>query len=81
VRRLERLRVLPLVGADEPPLVVPTRHATSLEEIVPADLAAVYATAQRVAVALRVAYGCPGTSTRQRRPYAARLRDVLAPGD
>jgi histidine triad (HIT) family protein len=52
-------------------IVVPTRHARSLEDIVPADLAAVYATAQRVAIALRVAYGCPGTSTRQHNDRSA----------
>jgi histidine triad (HIT) family protein len=52
-------------------LVVPVRHAASLEEMVPADLAAVYATAQRVAIALREAYGCAGTSTRQHNDAAA----------
>lgn len=46
-------------------LVIPNRHARDLYEIDEGDLAAVYATAKRVAAAIRATYGCEGTSTRQ----------------
>jgi len=46
-------------------LVVPNEHVEHLYEIAEAALAAVYATARRVAVALKDEYGCDGTSTRQ----------------
>jgi histidine triad (HIT) family protein len=46
-------------------LVVPNEHAEHLYEISEPALAAVYATARRVAVALKHEYGCDGTSTRQ----------------
>ncbi len=46
-------------------LVVPNDHFENLYEIPDATLAAVYATAKRMALALKAAYGCDGTSTRQ----------------
>jgi len=46
-------------------LVVPNDHYENLYEIPDDVLAAVYATAKRIAGALRAAYGCDGTSTRQ----------------
>ena len=46
-------------------IVVPNEHAENLYAISEASLAAVYATVQRVAIAIRTAYGCDGTSTRQ----------------
>jgi histidine triad (HIT) family protein len=46
-------------------LVIPNTHTENLYSISLDDLCAVSATVQRVAVALKAAYGCPGTSTRQ----------------
>ena len=46
-------------------LVVPNRHFENLYEIPDDALAWVYATARKVALALKEAYGCDGTSTRQ----------------
>lgn len=46
-------------------IVVPNRHVENLYAISRDDLAAVYATVQRVAVAIRASYDCEGTSTRQ----------------
>ena len=46
-------------------LVVPTEHFENIYDISEPALARVYATAKRVAAALKVAYGCDGTSTRQ----------------
>ncbi|HUZ16219.1 MAG TPA: HIT domain-containing protein [Gaiellaceae bacterium] len=46
-------------------LVIPNRHARDIYEIAEADLAAVYATAKRLATAIRRSYGCEGTSMRQ----------------
>ena len=44
---------------------MPDRHVENLYDITPQELGAVYATAQLVASAMRRAYGCQGTSTRQ----------------
>ena len=52
-------------------IVVPARHFPNLYETPDDALAAVYATAKRVAVALKKAYGCDGTSTRQHNDAAA----------
>jgi histidine triad (HIT) family protein len=46
-------------------IVIPLDHVENLYEIEPHLLGAVYATAQRVATAMREAYRCPGISTRQ----------------
>ena len=46
-------------------LVVPDRHVENLYDADEETLGAVYETARRVALAMREAYGCPGTSTRQ----------------
>jgi histidine triad (HIT) family protein len=46
-------------------LVVSNDHHENIYSIPEADLAAVYATAKTVATAMRAAYGCEGTSTRQ----------------
>jgi histidine triad (HIT) family protein len=46
-------------------LVIPNQHFQDLYEIPDETLAAVYATAKRVAQALRDTYDCDGTSTRQ----------------
>jgi histidine triad (HIT) family protein len=46
-------------------LVVPNEHFTSLDDIREDGLGAVYATAKRVALGLKEARGCEGTSTRQ----------------
>jgi histidine triad (HIT) family protein len=46
-------------------IVIPNAHVENLYEISVGDLAAVYATVQLVAVAMREAYNCEGTSTRQ----------------
>jgi histidine triad (HIT) family protein len=46
-------------------IVVPNAHVENLYEIDDELLAAVYAAAKRVALAMKVAYGCDGTSTRQ----------------
>jgi histidine triad (HIT) family protein len=52
-------------------IVVPLTHAERLETIDVADLAAVHATAQRVAIAMGTAYGCEATSMRQHNGRAA----------
>jgi len=46
-------------------IVVPNEHYGNLYEIPERALASVYATAKRIAVALKAVYGCDGTSTRQ----------------
>ena len=46
-------------------IVVPNRHVENLYEMPDELLAAVYSSARQVAVAMRVAYSCDGTSTRQ----------------
>jgi histidine triad (HIT) family protein len=46
-------------------LVIPNEHFENLYEIPDDALGAVYATAKRVARALKIAYSCEGTSTRQ----------------
>jgi histidine triad (HIT) family protein len=46
-------------------IVIPNAHFADLHEIPEDELGAVYATAKRVAGALREAQGCDGTSTRQ----------------
>jgi histidine triad (HIT) family protein len=46
-------------------IVIPNEHFENLYEAPEQSLAAVYATAKRVALALKSAYGCDGTSTRQ----------------
>ena len=46
-------------------IVVPNEHFENLYEIPEQALSAVYATAKRVALALKDVYGCDGTSTRQ----------------
>lgn len=46
-------------------IVVPTSHYENLYEV-PDDVGgALFAAARRAALALKAAYGCPGTSTRQ----------------
>lgn len=46
-------------------LVVPNKHYENVYSIPDAELAAVYATAKKVAIAIRSAYACEGTSMRQ----------------
>jgi histidine triad (HIT) family protein len=46
-------------------LVVPDAHHETIYEVPDELLGAVYVTAKRIARALRLAYGCEGTSTRQ----------------
>ena len=46
-------------------LVVPNEHVETLYGISDEALGAVYATAKRVATAMKESYGCDGTSTRQ----------------
>ena len=46
-------------------LVIPNEHVENLYTIDDDLLGAVYATAKRIAIALKTAYGCEGTSTRQ----------------
>jgi histidine triad (HIT) family protein len=46
-------------------LVVPDRHVENLYEITPDELSQVYVTARLLAAAMREAYECDGTSTRQ----------------
>lgn len=46
-------------------LVIPNEHYENLYAIPDDVLGAVYATAKRIAGALKEAYGCAGTSTRQ----------------
>ena len=46
-------------------LVVPNAHYENLYAIPEDALGALYATVQRIAIAMKAAYGCAGTSTRQ----------------
>ena len=46
-------------------IVIPNAHVENLYEIPDELLAGVYTTTKRVATAIRAAYGCDGTSTRQ----------------
>jgi histidine triad (HIT) family protein len=46
-------------------LVVPKEHIENLYSISDEQLAAVYKTAKKMAIAIKEAYGCEGTSTRQ----------------
>jgi histidine triad (HIT) family protein len=46
-------------------IVIPNAHVENLYDATNEVLAAVYATARRVAIAIRETYGCDGTSTRQ----------------
>ena len=46
-------------------LVIPNEHVENLYAIDDALLGAVYSTVKRIAIAIRAAYGCEGTSTRQ----------------
>ena len=46
-------------------LIVPNAHFENLYELPVEYAAAIHGVAQRVALALKAAYGCPGTSTRQ----------------
>ena len=52
-------------------LVVPNEHVENLYAISDDVLGAVYATAKRVAVAMKTSYGCDGTSTRQHNDLGA----------
>jgi histidine triad (HIT) family protein len=52
-------------------IVVPNEHVSDLESCPDELLAAVFAAAKRVAAAMRDAYGCTGTSTRQHNGAAA----------
>jgi len=52
-------------------IVVPNAHVESLESCDDALLAEIYAVMKRVAIAMRAAYGCDGTSTRQHNGEAA----------
>jgi histidine triad (HIT) family protein len=45
--------------------VIPNAHVENLYDIDDELLGAVYATAKRVALAMKTAYACEGTSTRQ----------------
>jgi histidine triad (HIT) family protein len=53
-------------------IVTPTDHFENLYQIPDSTLAAVYSTAKRMALALRAAYRCDGTSTRQHNEPGAR---------
>ena len=46
-------------------IVIPCAHVENLYALDDELLGAVYATVKRVAIAMRTAYGCAGTSTRQ----------------
>jgi histidine triad (HIT) family protein len=46
-------------------LVIPNEHVENLHVIDDELLGSVYATAKRIAIGLKTAYGCEGTSTRQ----------------
>lgn len=46
-------------------IVIPNEHVVDLESIDDALLGDVYAAAKQVAIAMRIAYRCEGTSTRQ----------------
>lgn len=52
-------------------IVVPNEHVSDLESAPDELLAEVFAAAKRIAIAMRVAYGCEGTSTRQHNGAAA----------
>jgi histidine triad (HIT) family protein len=52
-------------------VVVPNAHVADLESADDATVAAVFAAARDVAVAMRRAYGCEGTSTREHNGAAA----------
>ncbi|HST18679.1 MAG TPA: HIT family protein [Gaiellaceae bacterium] len=52
-------------------IVIPCAHVENLYEVDDALLGAVHATVKRVAIAMRSAYGCAGTSTRQHNEPAA----------
>jgi histidine triad (HIT) family protein len=52
-------------------IVIPNEHVPDLESTPDDVLAEVYATAKRVAQAMRAAYACEGTSTRQHDGRAA----------
>lgn len=54
------------IGANEGHvIVIPKRHVENLYDIANDELFAVYATAKKVAVAMKKAYVCDGVSTRQ----------------
>ena len=59
-------------------LVIPREHHENLYDLPPAAGHAVWDLTQRVAVAMRAAYACDGTSTRQHNEPAGG-QDVLAP--
>jgi len=46
-------------------LVIPKRHSENIYDISDDDLAEVYKTVKKVAIAIRSTYDCDGTSTRQ----------------
>jgi histidine triad (HIT) family protein len=52
-------------------IVVPNAHVERIVDLPDAALGAVYSAAKRISLALRVAYGCEGTSTRQHDGCAA----------
>jgi histidine triad (HIT) family protein len=52
-------------------LVIPNEHVAGIETCPDALLAELFAAVKQVAAAMRVAYGCPGTSTRQHNGEAA----------
>jgi histidine triad (HIT) family protein len=52
-------------------IVVPNEHVCDLESCPDDLLGEVFAAARRVAIAMRAAYGCDGTSTRQHNGAAA----------
>jgi histidine triad (HIT) family protein len=52
-------------------IVIPNEHVADLESCPDDLLGEVFAAAKRVAIAMRAAYGCPGTSTRQHNGAAA----------
>ena len=52
-------------------IVIPNAHVPDLESCPDDLLAELYTAAKRVAVAMRAAYGCEGTSTRQHNGVAA----------
>jgi hypothetical protein len=58
-------------------IVVPLAHVENIYAIDDDLLGAVYATVRRVAVALKNAYGCDGTSTRQHHePAGTRMSGI-----
>jgi histidine triad (HIT) family protein len=52
-------------------IVIPNEHVTDLESCPDDLLAEIFACAKRIAVGMREAYGCEGTSTRQHNSAAA----------